>query len=346
MFTISSEKTKARAVSPRAVALSVMAILLALTLFFVSAGLRFTYVTDSDGASRLLLTSESDPNRLMSLSGIEAGEGDMVYYTAYSGSLATLNIERAFTVNVLVDGMVQEVNMVFGTVEDALERAGVVLGEFDYTVPETNSLVAMGSEIEVHRVEYTENTEYQAIPYETEYIYSSANYRNKNQTTTIRQGTEGQRAVTTRSCWLDGELQSTEVISDVVTTEPVSALVKAYSASAPVSSRTGPDGTTNKPTSYTKVLTGKATGYYAKSGRGASGLGLGYGTVAVDPRVIPYGTLLYIESTDGQFVYGYAIATDTGSAMRSGKVLVDLFYETYAEALANGVINVNVYVVG
>ena len=68
-------------------------------------------------------------------------------------------------------------------------------------------------------------------------------------------------------------------------------------------------------------------------------------TVAVDPDVIPYGTLLYITSTDGRFVYGYAIATDTGIAVQKGEILVDLFYETYAESVINGAIQVNVYVV-
>ena len=39
-------------------------------------------------------------------------------------------------------------------------------------------------------------------------------------------------------------------------------------------------------------------------------------------------------------------ATDTGIALQDGHVLVDLFYETYAESVLNGAINVNVYVVG
>ena len=68
--------------------------------------------------------------------------------------------------------------------------------------------------------------------------------------------------------------------------------------------------------------------------------------VAVDPDVIPYGTKLYITSTDGKFVYGYAVATDTGIAVQKGQILVDLFYETYAESVINGAIQVNVYVVG
>ena len=96
----------------------------------------------------------------------------------------------------------------------------------------------------------------------------------------------------------------------------------SYGAGAPVSPLTGPDGTTNAPASYSQVLTGKATGYYSRTGKGSSGLGLGYGTVAVDPSVIPYGTLLYITSTDGSFVYGYAVATDTGIAVQKGQILV------------------------
>ena len=45
-------------------------------------------------------------------------------------------------------------------------------------------------------------------------------------------------------------------------------------------------------------------------------------------------------------VYGYAVATDTGIAVQKGQILVDLFYETYAESVINGAIQVNVYVVG
>ncbi len=94
------------------------------------------------------------------------------------------------------------------------------------------------------------------------------------------------------------------------------------------------------------MLTGKATGYYSRTGKGSSGLGLGYGTVAVDPDVIPYGTLLYITSTDGSFVYGYAVATGHRHRRPEGADRLSLFYETYAESVINGAIQVNVYVVG
>ena len=316
---------RARAVTPRVLAFCVMAVSLVFTLAVTAANLRLTYVTDSDGARQLVVSSETDPARVMSLSGIEAEEGDHVYYTAFSGNLATLNIERAFTVNIQADGQEYPVKMAFGTVAEALERAGITLEADDYTEPALDQLVTVGSEITVHRVDYQDKVETQTIPYDTQYVYTSLYFRNTGRTTTVQHGAAGQQTVTTRDRYVDGELENSTVV-DTTTT--------------------GADGTTNAPTSYSKVLTGKATGYYSRSGKGSSGLGLGYGTVAVDPDVIPYGTKLYITSTDGKFVYGYAVATDTGIAVQKGQILVDLFYETYAESVINGAIQVNVYVVG
>ena len=313
-----------QAVSSRVLAFCVMVVCLVATLSVTAANLRLTYVTDSNGARQVILTSETDPAQVMNLSGIQSEEGDRVYYTAYSGNIAALNIERAFSVSITADGQEYPVKMVFGTVADALKRAGITLEGDDYT----------------------DRVETQAIPYDTEYVYTSLYFRNTGRATTVRHGAEGQQTITTRDRYVDGELENSIVVDSTTTVEPTNHVIKTYGAGAPVSPLTGPDGTTNAPASYSKVLTGKATGYYSRTGKGSSGLGLGYGTVAVDPDVIPYGTKLYITSTDGKFVYGYAVATDTGIAVQKGEILVDLFYETYAESVINGAIQVNVYVVG
>ena len=334
------------AVSSRVLAFCVMVVCLVATLGVTAANLRLTYVTDSNGAKQVILTSATDPAKVMSLSGIQSEEGDKVYYTAFSGNLATLNIERAFSVNIQADGQTYPVKMVYGTVADALQRAGITLEGDDYTEPALDRLVTAGTQIVVHRVDYQDRVETQAIPYDTEYVYTSLYFRNTGRTTTVQHGAEGQQTVTTRDRYVDGELENSIVVDSTTTVQPTNHVIKTYGAGAPVSPLTGPDGTTNAPASYSKVLTGKATGYYSKTGKGSSGLGLGYGTVAVDPDVIPYGTKLYITSTDGKFVYGYAVATDTGIAVQKGQILVDLFYETYAESVINGAIQVNVYVVG
>ncbi len=314
----------ARAVSPRVLAFCVMVVCLMFTLTVTAANLRLTYVADSTTT---------------------AAEQSGIYYTAFSGNLASLSIDKVFSVTIQADGQEYPVKMVYGTVADALNRAGITLDADDYTEPALDQNVTMGDEIIVHRVDYLDRVETQAIPYETSYVYTSLYFRNTKRATTLQHGSEGQQTITTRDRYVDGELENSVVVDVTTTVEPTDHIIKTYGAGAPVSPLTGPDGTTNAPSSYKKVLTGKATGYYAKSGKGSSGLGLGYGTVAVDPDVIPYGTLLYIASTDGSFVYGYAIATDTGVALQDGHVLVDLFYETYAESVINGAIQVNVYVV-
>ena len=62
--------------------------------------------------------------------------------------------------------------------------------------------------------------------------------------------------------------------------------------------------------------------------------------IAVDPREIPYGTLVYIPK------YGYAIAGDTGSALRNNKdhIAIDLFMDTYKEAIQWGRRDIIIYV--
>ncbi len=61
--------------------------------------------------------------------------------------------------------------MVFGTVAAALKRDGITLEGDDYTEPALDQLVSAGSTITVHRVDYTDRVETQAIPYDTEYVY-------------------------------------------------------------------------------------------------------------------------------------------------------------------------------
>jgi 3D (Asp-Asp-Asp) domain-containing protein len=75
-----------------------------------------------------------------------------------------------------------------------------------------------------------------------------------------------------------------------------------------------------------KLLVMKATAYDPSpatigphaTGRTRTGRKADYGVAAVDPRVIPLGTLLYVEG------YGLALACDTGSAIKGNRI--DLCY--------------------
>lgn len=58
-------------------------------------------------------------------------------------------------------------------------------------------------------------------------------------------------------------------------------------------------------------------------------------TIAVDTRIIPLGSILYIEG------FGYFIAQDTGSAIKGNKI--DIFVDSHQQALKLGRKKANVY---
>ena len=71
----------------------------------------------------------------------------------------------------------------------------------------------------------------------------------------------------------------------------------------------------------------------------SNGTAVRVGTVAVDKRVIPLGTKLYIVTNDG-IVYGMSVARDTG--VKGNKV--DLYYNTYRECIEFGRRSCTVYI--
>ena len=58
------------------------------------------------------------------------------------------------------------------------------------------------------------------------------------------------------------------------------------------------------------------------------------GTVAVDPRYIPYGTRMFIMASDGSYIYGLAQAEDCGGDIKGDRV--DLYLPNYQECMAFG----------
>lgn len=81
-------------------------------------------------------------------------------------------------------------------------------------------------------------------------------------------------------------------------------------------------------TFYTHTGNNTSTGVYPKINR----------TVAVDPSIIPYGTVLYVKG------HGVFIAEDSGADIKGHRL--DIFLDTKEECINKGRVNADVYILG
>ena len=269
----------------------------------------------------------------------------------------TVKITDAYHVSVTADGVSQTLLMGEGTVQDALEQAGVTMDADDEVEPALDAALYDALSITVYRVEYTERTVTETIAFPKETVRTSDLYKGQSRVT--QQGVDGSKSVTYRDKIVDGAVASSEVLSETVLQEAVPQITKVgtkqkpvsisslKNSGTPISELTAPaslkivDGA---PTQYSKIITGKAAAYTASSGsKTASGRTVKPGYIAVDPKQIPYGTEMWIVSTDG-IVYGYAIAADTGGFVKKDKFTVDLFMNTESECIQWGSRDVVIYI--
>lgn len=269
----------------------------------------------------------------------------------------TVKITNAYHASVTADAVQQTLLLGEGTVKDALQKAGITLGENDEVSPSLDSALYDNVNITVYRVEYTERTVNETIHFTKKTEKSSALY--KGQSEILQAGANGEKTVTYRDKIVDGVRVSSEAISETVLTEAVPqitavgtkqkavAVASLRNGGTPISELTAPETlqiVDGAPTQYSKIITGKAAAYTASPGsKTASGRAVKPGYIAVNPNQIPYGSKLWIVSTDG-IVYGYAIAADTGGFVKKGKFTVDLFMNTESECRQWGSRDVVIYV--
>lgn len=272
----------------------------------------------------------------------------------YPGCKISVSADCGATIT--VDGKTESHSVTVGTVADMLSDLDITLGEDDVVTPDPDTVIYDGIVITVQRVEYKEETTKEVIDYG--FVSEETSSLVSGTSKIKRYGIEGEKTVISRNKYIDGELAESVVISETVTKEPVdqikligtgraqSSTSKPSQGGSSVSNKAGTFVDSNgKTVAYSRKLTGTSTAYYAAEGSiTATGTPVFVGGVAVNPNVIPYGSKLYIVSSDGSCVYGYATAVDTGGALMSGSVLVDVFYPTYSECMNWGRRNVTVYV--
>lgn len=330
----------------RGFALGVFAIMFATIVVAITTQTKAVFIRDEE-QTMVKYTLGNNIDNILEDNGITTLANDIVEFSGFIGNYGEVSISRAFPVYITHDGRTQKIMTTDITVDELFKKLDISYDSNDIiNIPANNSL-AEDDRVVLQRVEYNTETVEEEIPFEVESRTTSL-LRN-GATRTIRSGKTGVKALTYVQKTVDGVVHQTELVKETVVVEPVDKEI-IVGGPAPVSQLDfgyGMDGN-GRPVNYKRVITNAvATGYNAgPRAYGASGMDLSAGYVAVNPKVIPYGTKMYITSADGKFVYGYAIAADTGIGLMQGVIDVDLYYDTYLESCLNGRRSVNIYILG
>lgn len=314
--------------------LAALSLILSITVGFLSqAAFAQNVFVITDGDQVLVhTTTTTDPANVLDEAGLSLGTED-TYTTQENEGISEITIQRIQTVSVMDSGETLETRTYGETVAELLERLDVQLGFGDTVSANLQAQTYDGMVLMVLRGASTLETTSTVIPHETIYV--------EDETLPIGQEeirVEGMDGLLVRTTKTTG-MGMTTTIREELAEEPVTEVI-AQGSYDPYSI-TLPSG---EKLHYSRKLVVEATAYSCGSEVGitATGTRARYGAIAVDPRVIPYGTRMYIVSSDGVYTYGYATAEDTGGAIKGNRI--DLYFDTVSECFTFGRRNCEVYI--
>ena len=242
-------------------------------------------------------------------------------------TLAGQSVLRQKPVHLHHFGLAREVTTHHATVGEVLQDMKINLdGRTVYPAPET--LITDGMVIHVLARKSFLSREEVEVPFGTQVINDSEMAFGAKKVE--KEGVKGKDIVIYENITRPGREQKIELDRHRVV-EPVNEIVRQGVAQSILT----PEGYVR----YKKKIYGEATAYTwggGASGHTSIGLWPKRGIVAVDPRVIPYYTKLYIPG------YGMAIAGDTGGAIVGTRI--DLFMDSLSECYQWGRRDVEIYI--
>ncbi len=316
----------------------------------VATGCGFAYATpstvtisDSGNTPITVKTNGASVGSVLQMQGITLNSGDKtnIALNEKVTDNSVIEIYRAMPVSVTLNGVTSRYTTTKKMVADVLAEIGISVSD-DQVTPKMTDVIESGDEIIINQddsqiVAVSEPIPYTSIERENTELAPGARM-------VVQNGVDGEKEITYSIKYADGAEISRDRIGEVVLAEPVPEIIE-YSPQEAFEVGKIP---ASRPTNYSKVEVFEATAYDASpadngpwAGVTSTGMPMGYGVIAVDPSVIPYGTKMYIESCDGKYVYGYAIAGDCGGAIKGKRV--DLFYWSRSQCLDFGRRSVNIY---
>lgn len=314
-------------------------------------------VRNNEGFDKTLMAAGTVADAVKK-SGMELKESDELNYEDNDLLEEGMEIKVlvAFPVTIEADGQTYGIELAKGNVEDALKKAGIEIDEDDETKPSRDTVLTEKTRIEVFRIEYKEYTEEEVVKFKT--ITSKTIDLYKDEQRVTQKGSDGLNEITYRERYVNGELEKTTVANKKVITPVVNEKIekgvikrvkniKLKPGLKPISELSVPSSVkidkNGVPTSYKKYIDGKAAAYTGGTST-STGRKPMPGLIAVNPKQIPYGTAMWIVSLDGNFVYGYAIAADTGGFVSRKTFTVDLYMNTYEDCCRWGARQVRIYI--
>ncbi|WP_348519870.1 ubiquitin-like domain-containing protein [Bacillus sp. 165] len=278
-----------------------------------------------DGKRKAVWTTADTVEELLKEQNIIVQEHDKVSSSLSSAIKAkgSILIDRAFVVDLNVGGEAKQVWSTSITVGDFLKEQNITLNELDRVEPSMDQMVDTNTPVKVIRVEKVTDVVEEPIPF-AEVIQKDRNLT-QGFKKILQEGKQGSKQKFFEIIKENGIEVSRILQKEVQMKESKNRIVVVGTKKTPSIPSRGNEVVVREfvveATAYTPYCTGctgiSAGGYNYKGNPNMK-------MIAVDPRVIPLGTKVYVEG------YGYAIAGDTGGAIKGNKI--DVLMPTKAAA--------------
>ena len=307
-----------------------------------------TYVITDGDQVKVYTTFATNPIAVLTQAGVTLEEDD-IYTTQPGDGVSEITVQRSQTITINNCGQQMQVNSYGETLEVLLDRLGIPThGEYQVSTA-LNTETFDGMEVSVDCVVEMEQTYTEDIPFGT--VYREDPTMPAGQEKVLAEGTKGQLMKTANVVYKNSQQISHTVVGETVAVQPIDRVV-AVGTGTDVQGEGKPiigDGyiitADGQMLTYSETAQFKATAYsHLDEGCNmitATGTTVRTGTIAVDPKVIPYGTRMFIVSNDGKYVYGIGTAEDCGGGIKGMRL--DLYFDTRAKCFQFGVRQCTVY---
>ena len=232
----------------------------------------------------------------------------------------------------IVDGQEIEVNSSQSNVQGVLDENEI---EYDsnYVISEDlDTSLKDGMKIEVKQVEKKTIIETEEIPYDT--VVKKDKSLLKGETRVSQKGKKGVKELVYEVVYEDGQPISKILLEENIVTKAKNKIIKKGTKEK---EKTESKKKSTSKNSLGKKITVSATAY-SGDGITATGTVPRWGTIAVDPTIIPYGTKVYIPQFNEYF-----IAEDCGGGIKGNKI--DIFMNSESQCDNWGKRNIDIYIV-